>query len=542
MILSSIALAISLASVANAHETEMLFERQHDNTLIADRANEIALKMQNAGISTELVSQAKAAYISYANATSIKNGDSENAEITCKDFNFGNFAAFDDCNNFSMDESNTTADILYLYHPKWSDSQKSKGEAFKAITAEVEKANRIFGANTPVKFRLVGFEQPSLSGHKDFDIARFGQANYDSLVAAGYDEFPNAVDPYKQSSITTKDKVTGKLIYGADDLLMIDKSYVGEYLRGDYDYNILPSDVQMMVDYGADLYVWGRLRETDVDPVEATLCGSSGGNFSHIYLTPDTLTSGNCPLVMSHELGHSYRADHDLAHKGEETNHGQVVPRTRATAAPCGSSYTLMYYASIAGLQPYLSSPDVIVNGSACGDERTMNNAKQVTIAAPFVANIADTMNEIGDVWFASEPVTIAENAGVFSIKVQRNGDLSKPASVKVFIDNGYKLLNQDFIDVKFGVGQSVKDISLSTIDNDSTKDNPVLSAQLVTPRLLKVKATDNSLAINITNNDKAPTDPTNPTNPTNPDSGSSGGSLGFLSLLILVFARTLRK
>ncbi|MDI5862143.1 hypothetical protein ODY76_20640, partial [Shewanella xiamenensis] len=81
--------------------------------------------------------------------------------------------------------------------PKWSDAQKSKGQAYKSIVAEVDKANQIFGANTPVKFRLVGFEQPALSGHKDFDIARFGQANYDALVAAGYDELPNSVDLYK---------------------------------------------------------------------------------------------------------------------------------------------------------------------------------------------------------------------------------------------------------------------------------------------------------------------------------------------------------
>lgn len=546
MILSSVVLAmISVASFANATEKEMLFERQQNKTLISDRANEIALKMQKAGISPQLVTQATAAYVSYANAASMKNGDSENAEITCNDFKFGNFAAFDDCVNYSIDESNTTADILFLYHPKWSDAQKSKGQAYKSIVAEVDKANQIFGSNTPVKFRLVGFEQPTLLGHRDFDIARFGQANYDALVAAGYDELPNSVDLYKTTSITTKDEVTGKLNYSADDLLMFDRAFVGDYLKGQFDYEILPQDVQMMVDYGADLFVWGRLRETDIDKTEANLCGSSAGNFSHIYLTPDTLTSGNCPLVMTHEIGHAYRAGHDIEHKVTEIKDGVEVLRTRANAAPCGTSYTLMYYASIAGLQPYLSSPDVSVNGSTCGDERTMNNAKQVTIGAPFVANIADTMNEIGDVWFASKPITVTENAGAFSIQVQRNGDLTKSASVKVFIDNGYTLLNNDFIDVQFASGESLKSISLTTIDNDSTNDNPVLSAQLVTPRLLKVKSGEGTLAISITNNDKSPTEPTNPTNPTNPDNGSGssgGGSVGFLSLLMLGFVRVFRK
>jgi hypothetical protein len=195
------------------------------------------------------------------------------------------------------------------------------------------------------------------------------------------------------------------------------------------------------------------------------------------------------------------------------------------------------------GLQQGFSSPNFTVDGSVCGDESKMNNAKQVSIVAPYIANSFDSMDVIGDVWFSSNAITASESESAIKIEVTRNGDLTKTASAKVFIDNGYKLLSNDFIDVTFNSGESVKVITLNVINNDSTDANPSLVAELVTPMSLAVAQDKAKLNIVITNDDVAPPPlPVPVVVELTPDNSSGGGSLGFLSLIALGFVRVFRK
>jgi hypothetical protein len=548
---SKIILSIALAlATSNAHAETDKHVKQFDlplpNKPFIIEAEVLEKKLVEAGISPLIIKQAmnkyKAATASAINKA-LTNGDNENAEITCNDFGYGNFSLTwgTDCTNTFFDESNTTSDILFWYHPSWAATQKSLGEAFKFTRSEVAKANAIFAKNTPVKLRLVGFEQPTFAGYRDFQIEYFGQAAYDSLVEQGYTELPNSVDFNTVNSPKTSNGVEG-----LDSLIQVAKSFANDTYRGVYTKESLPTDAKKYINYGADISVWMRLPEPNILPIEAERCGNGGSNFAVLLLGPnDTETSQRCPFVLTHELGHGFMADHELKNKGIENGPNGQILRTRATAAPCGTSHTVMYYASGYGLQQGFSSPNFTVDGSVCGDESKMNNAKQVSIVAPYIANSFDSMDVIGDIWFSSNAITASESESAIKLEVTRNGDLTKTASVKVFIDNGYKLLSNDFIDVTFNSGESVKVITLNVINNDSTDANPSLVAELVTPMSLAVAQDKASLSITIANDDIPPTTtPTTPPvkEPTTDTSSSGGGSFGFLSLIALGFVRVFRK
>lgn len=530
-----LAMTITLVSSQAFANEPMAFDKVQRVDDRKNNAKIIEKQLLQSGVSPAIVAQSMALY----NAPAFtNNGDSENAEITCQDYSLGNFHDKLTCTDYPIELTDTTADIVFFYHPNWSDKQKSLGQAYKAAKTEIDKANEIFGKNTPVKLRLVGFEQPSFAGYRDFDIALYGQENYDNLVAQGYDEFPNTVDLTTINSPTVHN-ADGSTNYGLDSLLTASNSFVSMVYAGRVDASILPSDANKQYRYGADITVWARLPDLKHAPNESKTCGFAGNNSVTVLLGGDTLNSNHCPFVTTHEIGHIYKADHELAHKGSETNNGEVVLRTRATAAPCGNSHTIMYYASVEGLKPTFSSPDAIINGDVCGDEKTMNNAKQISIAAPFVANIANKMDVLGDVWISSEPIVVSESAGKLSFIVERNGDVTKTASVKVFIDEGYKYLDKDFIDVEFSIGESKKTVSLTVIDNNSTTENPPLTAELVTPLQLSVSPLNGKLTINIANDDVPVVIP--PVTPETPKS-SGGGSIGFISLLLLAVTRKLRN
>lgn len=536
------AIAITLVSAqafaTNVSSEPMIFDMVQDVDARNKNAKIIEKQLLKVGVSPALVAQSMAIY----NAPLLmQNGDSENAEVTCKDYSMGNFHDQSTCADYPIDLSDTTADIVFFYHPNWSEKQKSLGQAYKAAKTEIAKANEIFGKNTPVKLRLVGFEQPTFAGYRDFEIAYFGQEKYDNLVALGYDEFPNSVDMNTINSATVYN-ADGSPRYGLDFLLTAANSFVSRVYSGKVDSSILPSDANKQYRYGADITIWARLPDLKNSPTESQFCGAAGNNSATVLLGSDTLNSNHCPLVITHEIGHIYKADHELAHKGTEISNGKEVLRTRATAAPCGNSHTIMYYASVSGLKQTFSSPDAIIDGEVCGDEKTMNNAKQISITAPFVANIANRMDVLGDVWFSSDSVVVSESADKLSFIVERNGDVTKSASVKVFIDDGYKYLDNDFIDVEFAIGESKKTVSLNVIDNNLTTENPNLIAELVTPLQLAISPVNDKLTITVTNDDVPVVIP--PVTPEKPDTpkSSGGGSMGFVSLLLLAITRRLRN
>lgn len=545
-ILTTLTLAL-LAGTSHANDHATHFDKPNQEHLIIERLKQLEQRMDAAGISPQVANQVRGLYQSHYRT--MQNGDAENAEVTCKDFGYGNLDEDNgnkDCNDFPLDYSNTTADMLFFYHPKWADAQKSKGQAYKAILKEVEKTNTIFGHDTPVKIRLVGFEQPTIAGYEDFQRTMFSGSypSYDDMIATGMiDELPNSYDLYTQRSGNIYDFSTTPVTYipGPDNLLQIARYFAGRVYNGRYNYDDLPEDSKMMLEYGADIFGWGRLREVEFDPTESSTCGWGGtGGPANILLTANTLevSDTHCRFVLAHEIGHAYMADHDKDHNPQNP----LIPRTRATAAPCGNSHTVMFWAAKPDLKPFLSSPNVIVDGTVCGDERTMNNAKQVTIAAPFMANIMDTMTTVGEVWFATSAINVDEKAGSIAFTVSRNGDLSKPTSVKVFIDEGYKLLGEDFFDVKFGAGESTKTVTTTVLNNTSTNDNPVLKAELVTPRLLSVDQNKGTLEITVKNDDEKPVTPPTPPTPTPSPDKSSGGAMGYLALLILAGVRLFRN
>lgn len=490
----SLAITVSLAGPIHASELPMLLDRPADSIPL-DRS--IETKLKQAGGSPSII--AKAVALSAANINI--NADAENAEINCKPYPRGKYSQtlVQDCTTVPVDLSKTVADVIFFYHPRWMEQMPSKGQAFKAIREEIATTNRVFAQNTPAQLKLVAFEEPTFAGYRDFEVALYGgEEKYQELLAVGLDEVPNSFDAYnnRSSSYTYQGEKWTKYYYGAEGMLNLSWNYLPFYLSGRMGIETLPEDTKMLLDYSPDIEIYGRLAEPEYSDFEKTLCGSAG--FNAAQLTSHGVNT--CPNTVVHEIGHVYLADHDLAHR----NTDNIAKFKRATDSPCDGGYTVMTWQSSPDTKLYYSSPEVIVNGSVCGDES-------------------------------------------LSFVVSRNGDLSKSASVKVFIDNAVTLLDSDFIDVKFAAGESTKSVVVSIIDNASTAENSSLVAELVTPRLLKV--TGSTMAITINNDDVLPvvtppttsTTPTTPTTP-EPESSSGGGSLGYISLVFLALARRLRK
>lgn len=456
--------------------------------------------------------------------------DSSEPLITCLNFPWGAFkeAINDGCS--PVDVNNKTIDVLYFYHPTWADVMPSLGEAYKFARDSVELANMTFGATSETKVRLVGFEQPTFDDYRAKYLTVYGD-----LVADGWlDDIPVDLD-FTYFSPSHPD-ANGDVVRGLDSLLQGSIYLAG--VQGAIDADAVPANGALLQRLGADYYAWGRLREVEFnDGIEATLCGSGGGQLSILMLDKNSVIDGSCPNTFTHELGHTLEADHE---EGKTYSHF-----TRARAMKCDGNFGVMGAFSSSSKHKHFSSPDIYVNGEVCGTEDSANNAWYVDESTPYVAGTYPEMNIVGTTGFADLEVTASESDGTVSFYVMRDGDLTVETSVKVFIDGAVTggLLEQDFIHVDFASGESEKLVSVTIIDNTTTTDNAQLTAELVLPVELSLSGSKSKMNIIITNDDQeVVTPPVTPPTPKPETGDSGGGAFGWLSIFGLALIAIRRK
>ncbi|MGL4476150.1 MAG: hypothetical protein ACRCT7_17105 [Shewanella sp.] len=527
-----IAMLTALAFANSANAQGMQFDKVQDTAVTQHIAQQqrIEASLKKAGIAPEVRSMLMR---SLNSASALKNGDEYNEEIDCHFFAVGRLDKFNssageyECYDVPLTDTDNVVDVLMYYTPRWLKLQPSTGEAYKWVKKEIDNANKIFAANTSIQFRMVGFEIPDLSGYRDFYVREYGgEERYQKLVSYGFPDYKNTFD----LNIHPNNEVDN---YPGIDRLMHLASFdmIGAIYNNEFTLESMPPVAAQMYHYGSDIMGLVREIEADIAPHETGVCGYAGGG--SFILIQDSVSQIRCEYVTAHEIGHLFHAGHEP----QPTDPAKPMWR-RARAAECAGRKTAM--AAVGGnLHPVLSGPNTVVNNETCGNEETANNVKQVELSAPFVQNVGSKMQVVGSVWIDSQAITANESDSSIEIKVTRNGDLSVPTSVDMFIDSGTALLSSDFLKVKFDADQASATVKLNVVNNDSTQENKALTAELVMPFKMDLDADKKAVTITIKNDDAAPVLPPPPVTPPT-DSGSSGGSLGFgiLSLLGLVFAR----
>lgn len=227
----------------------------------------------------------------------------------------------------------------------------------------------------------------------------------------------------------------------------------------------------------SDLVVY--VREQRPEDTVLGLAGI-GGELSSVIddgRSPETYTT------FAHEIGHNIGMNHEEAKA--------FVGPDYARAWSCGGKFTIMYSASSANstLHHY-SSPDKSNAGQACGDESIANNAR--ILEENFVATTQrrEGVTSLGEVSFTSSSYSGDEESGV-KVVIQRDGDLTQSATVKLFAENNTAEWGVDythaFVLAEFAEGESTATVNFPMIKDAEAEGVETLSLSMKFPYRLSV-------------------------------------------------------
>lgn len=203
--------------------------------------------------------------------------------------------------------------------------------------------------------------------------------------------------------------------------------------------------------------------------------------------------------VTVHEVGHVNGANHlneDYDNKGHQAHHcGEIAAGTGIKKRTVmGRGEVHLFY----------SDPAIIIDGEACGITGVADNSDAVRTYAPILAAASDKPVVSTSFEFAQNNVTVDSGSGKHTVRLQRLGDLSKPASVAIIAVDGSAWEQRDFSfgwqEVTFAAGQAYGDVEFTVLERTEKHDDTEFGIKMMYSTIGTVQSNAIQVAVQSTN------------------------------------------
>ncbi|MEO3865846.1 Calx-beta domain-containing protein [Rheinheimera fenheensis] len=169
-----------------------------------------------------------------------------------------------------------------------------------------------------------------------------------------------------------------------------------------------------------------------------------------------------------HEVGHVLAANHpneDTEGKGHQAHSCGTIG--------AGSAIKKQTVMAFGDTHMFFSDPQVTVDGEACGIAGVADNSDAVRTYAPLLAAASDKVAVSSAYEFTQASMTVDSGSGVQTIRLQRTGDLTQPASVALMAVDNTAWEQRDFTfgwkEAVFAAGAAYADVDFTVLERSGT-------------------------------------------------------------------------
>ena len=366
-------------------------------------------------------------------------------------------------------ESTNIVDLMVYVHPSYIDDLSTairfdengksieNGAQFmhSMIQDQINKVNEAFATNNVDAMYRIGYihvlntELPAL-GDTDAFYAEFGdisecatgQANVDTLEKCQTTVYQTANDLYEQMGADSfhfirSFRENGESVVG-----------LGGFFSGSAFYDNYVTTMNSYVTEGADQVV--------IDNYLATYAKTT-----------------------VHEVGHVLAANHP----NEDTDGTGHQAHSCGTIG-AGSAIKKQTVMAFGDTHMFYSDPLVTVEGEACGIAGVADNSDAVRTYAPLLAAASDKVAVSSAYEFTQASMTVDSGSGVQTIRLQRTGDLTQPASVALMAVDNTAWEQRDFTfgwkEAVFAAGAAYADVDFTVLERTGTHDNSDFAVKMM--------------------------------------------------------------